>query len=105
MAIKIHEMIDSFETEGVLNHWMDLTRDDIMKADPTLTDMEAADLYCALQNRKEFGGIDLKEIDPKICKEYLMETLHNSCDGWRSDTIDTIYALMYDLMRYARNSR
>ena len=102
---KITNLIENFEENGILGTRMECTLNDLNLLHSDLSDREIADLYCALHNRAEFKGIDFDNIPAEIIKEYMKETLHNSFDGWREDTHDTIEALMFDIMRYAKHSR
>lgn len=97
---KIYDILNSFDDSGVIEDRFEYTQEDLASSNPDLNEAEVAILYCLLQDWREFGGIDFDNIDPKIMKEYLKETLHNSFDGWRDEAKITLMSMMFDLMRY-----
>jgi len=99
---KVEQLLTDFSDAGVIDDRIEYTMDDLASSNPDLNESEIACIWTRLQDYKDFKGIDLTNIDPKICKEYMMETLHNGCDGWHPASVHVIHSMMYDLMRYAK---
>jgi len=99
---KVEQLLTDFSDAGVIEDRMQYDRADLEAAYPTLNEAEIACVWTRLQDYRDFSGIDLTDIDPKIVKEYMMETLHNGCDGWHPASVHVIHSMMYDLMRYAK---
>lgn len=100
---KVYDTLNSFDDSGVIEDRFEYGLDDLATSNPDMNEAEIGVLYCLLQDWREFGGIDFDNIDPKIIKEYLKETLHNSFDGWRDESRITLMAMMFDIMRYNKN--